>query len=197
MKDDQTTSYSLLGRALDLSDEEAWTELYERYTSFIYYLLRRFNVNEHEMDDLAQQIMIKLMHKVKLYDRSQGKFRSWFSTLVRNEVLTHFRKLQGYNKKIEHFIEKGDSEEFYDELDAIVTKEWEEYIIKEALTRVEKSFKGQAIKVFKLWMDGKKVVEIGETLGLTVNTVYNLKGRVMKSLKLEISEMTQALEYDE
>ena len=46
-------------------------------------------------------------------------------------------------------------------------------------------------------MDGKKVVEIGETLGLTVNTVYNLKGRVMKSLKLEISEMTQALEYDE
>lgn len=190
------TRYTLLQRACDLNDEQAWAELEKHYRRFIYYILNGMGVAADDIDDVTQQVMISLTKDISGYDRSRARFRTWFGMVIRNAALSYFRDKRNRQKCIERFIEKQepDSNLQIPEIDSRIEREWAAYVSNLAMERVQEVFKGQAIEVFKLGLDGLSAEEIAQKTGLSVASVYTLKKRVKRRLYLEIRARVAELE---
>ncbi|MEX0321557.1 MAG: RNA polymerase sigma factor [Puniceicoccaceae bacterium] len=190
------TSYTLLQRAIDLEDKEAWEYLVEHYRRFIYFVLHGLNVAQSDVDDICQQVLISLARDLQRYDRSVSKFRTWLSTMIRNVAVDHFRKQASQKRRIEGLRESAifeDNSKITD-IDHYIEKEWANYIVSQAMERVGKQFKGKAMDVFNLCLEGLDSSTIAERTGLTISSVYTLRKRVKRALYLEVQELTQDLE---
>ena len=199
MTEHNQTSYTLLQRACDLHDEEAWVEFADHYLRFIYYILNQMGVRAADVEDVAQQILIMLTRDLENYDRSKARFRTWLSAVIRNAALVYFRKKKSQLKRIRIFGEECKIEmmDRPSVIDQRIEAEWEEYVAELAMERVRGVFKGQAMSVFEMGMEGLSAAEIAEKTGLSVASVYTLRKRVKKRLYLEIRALVAELEPPE
>lgn len=190
------TRHSLLRRAIDLNDDNAWKELNKHYERFIYYILHQLNVNRSDIDDLAQQTLIILMRDLPKYDRERARFRTWLKQVIRSTALMHFRQRNSQQLKIEKLADQSQQQSRIQdpEIDQFIEEEWETYVTNVAMQRVRKEYRGQAIEVFELGLQGKPAKEIAEQTGLTTASVYTLRKRVKRSLYLEVQAVIQELE---
>jgi RNA polymerase sigma-70 factor (ECF subfamily) len=190
------TRYTLLQRACDLHDERAWEEFVSHYRRFIFYILRELGVADRDIEDLAQQVLFSLTKDLSRYDQSRARFRTWLSAVIRNAALVHFRKQKSRQERI-HIFGKEQRIEYMDqpsEIDMRIEQEWSAYVANIAMSRVREVFKGQAIEVFELGLDGFSAAEIADKTTLSVASVYTLKKRVKKRLYLEIRALVAELE---
>lgn len=192
----QHTRYSLLQRAHDTDDEEAWNQFVLHYRRFIAYILRQIGVRENDIDDLSQQILLNLTKNLSKYDRKRSGFRTWLGHVIRNTAKMHFRRQQSRPKEVYEtdtdYLINGVLQE--SEVDQLIDKEWADYIATQAMARVRETFKGKAVEVFELGLEGKAAPEIAELTGLTVTSVYKLRTRVKRKLFLEVRSLTEELE---
>ncbi len=190
------TSYTLIGRALDLDDHDAWEQLNEYYSKFIYYLLTNMDVRNEDRDELHQIVLIRLMKALKQYDQKRGKFRTWFAELVRREVLGFFRSQKTFQNSMPSLEAENVPEQSIDEsdLDQQIQQEWKSYMIQVVMGRLRTRFRGNAIEIFELGSQGYKTDEICEKLGLSHSTVYTLRKRVKNFLREETESLTKNME---
>lgn len=190
------TSYTLLHRALDIGDEAAWEQLVAHYRRFICHVLHKLNVAHSDVDDLCQQVLIKLIRDLPSYNRSKSLFRTWLSTVIRHAAIDYFRKQASYRKRINGLRLETNAKSLGQpaEIEAKIEREWGTYIASQAMERVRGVFQGQAIEVFELGLDGLSAAEISVKTGLTVASIYTLRKRVKKRLYLEVLEITENLE---
>jgi len=198
MIDEDNTSYSLIGRALDLGDNDAWNLLLARYEKFIYYVLNDMNLFQSEIDDVAQNVLINLMSGLKSFDPNKGLFRTWLRRIIANSCISHIRKINSSSKNFSTFLDDWEVVGVKEEsrFEAYIEDEWKTFVVNEAMRRVAKSFRGQAIDVFKLCLSGKSTEEIQELTGLTQWSVYRLKLRVKKGLVYEIERYLKNVEIN-
>lgn len=196
MASNDKTCYTLLQRAVDVGDNEAWSELVEHYRRFIYYVLHRLNVAPDDIEDISQQVLISLTRDLPKYDRSKSRFRAWLSTIIRNNAITHFRQQTSQQRRIDGLkqITLLEDQNKSAEVDELIEKEWAAYIVSQAMARVKKLFKGQAVRAFELSLEGLSSAEIAEKTGLTIASVYTLRKRVKKRLYYETMQLTSDLE---
>lgn len=192
----EQTQYTLLQRATDLNDEEAWAEFVEKYRHFINCVLIQIGVARDDLEDVSQQILIALTRDIGRYDRNRAKFRSWLGTIVRNKANSYFRKHYRRKKCLDEVTNNSVEQEQFNSpaIEEVIEKEWAAYVGSLAMKRVRKSFQGQAVEVFELGLDGYSTSQIAEKTNLTVATVYTLKKRVKKRLYLEIRSLSSSLE---
>jgi RNA polymerase sigma-70 factor (ECF subfamily) len=190
------TRYSLLQRAHDTDDEEAWKQFVLHYRRFIAYILRQIGVRENDVDDLTQQILLNLTQNLAKYDRDRSSFRTWLGHVIRNAAKMHFRRQNSRPVEVYEtapgFLIDGVLRE--SEVDRFIDREWEDYIATQAMDRVRESFKGKAVEAFEMSLEGKSAPEIAELTGLTVTSVYKLRTRVKRKLFLEVRALTEELE---
>lgn len=190
------TRYTLLHRAHDVGDEAAWQELVVYYRRFIAHVLRRMNVRSSDVDDLTQQVLIKLSQSLPKYDRSKARFRTWLSTIVRNTAINHFEK-DSRNPSRPNALEDTEVAMHFErpaELEALIESEWATFIASTAMERVRLAFRGRAVEVFELGLQGLSADEISERTGLSVSTIYTLRKRVKQRLYTEIRSLKSELE---
>jgi RNA polymerase sigma-70 factor (ECF subfamily) len=190
------TSYTLLQRAHDTDDEEAWSRFVAHYRRFILYILRELGVALDDRDDLTQQILIGLTKNLPKYDREQSSFRTWLGTVIRNAAYSHFRKQQCRPSDLCELKDDPLHEGLRHpaEVEQWIETEWATYIANQAMGRVRQAFKGQSVQAFEMGLDGCPAAEIAEATGLTVSSVYTLTKRVKKRLYLEVRALTAELE---
>jgi len=192
--EENNTSYTLLQRALDLSDEAAWDQLFVYYGRFITFILKEIGVPAMEVEDVTQQVLVGLMNDLKTYDREKGKFRYWLRRVIKTKGYMYFRKHDAQKKREQRFSEEKLSKQQEAEIDTFIEHEWETYIGNLAMERVRNSFRGQAIEVFELSLEGKSAEEVAQITGLKEGTVYTLKKRVKRSLMKEVRMLVENLE---
>lgn len=190
------TRYTLLHRALDTGDEEAWEQLVAHYRRFIYYILNELNVNASDLDEVCQQVLVALTKDLPKFDRDKGRFRSWLSAVIRNTAGSHFRTQCRHRSKLASLRTELECDCFTSAsgLDHRIEREWTAYIATQAMERVKACFKGNAIDVFEQSLNGLSASDIAGRTGLTVASVYTLKKRVKKQLCIEIMDLTAELE---
>ena len=190
------TSHTLIQRAIDLDDKEAWEQLYTFYHKFIYYLLNQMSISSAQKDDVVQDVMISLMKNLKSYDREKGRFRSWLKMIIRNSALMEVRKQASQNRRLdgleaeESVMGEGRESEF----DSLIDREWKKYVSGIALERIRNSFRGQAVEVFELSLTGMSTEEISAKTGLKHDSIYSLRRRVKRSMVLEVQNIVADLE---
>ncbi|MDZ8119999.1 RNA polymerase sigma factor [Pontiella agarivorans] len=128
MPDEWVTKQTLLQRARNRDDEEAWNEFVKYYTGFIHAVLRQMSFFSKDFDDVTQEIMVKIWRNLSTFDgeKYQVHFRTWLSSLIRNYAIDYIKKNQGYNKRRDKAAELQGEEQLISQtdLDQIVEQEW-------------------------------------------------------------------------
>ncbi len=199
MKDPYRTRQTLIERVRNQHDDASWEEFVRVYRDYIYAIIRRMNISEHDADDLRQQVLLKLWKNLPLLDFNHiTRFRSVLSTVTKHCVIDFIRKRNSDAKRLEK-VSKDESLAYLDgislsEIDAIAEREWEVHLTNLAVEKVEPLFSGQAVKVFRLSLKGLSVEEIAREVGLQENSVYRLRNRVKVRLIQEVAQLREELE---
>jgi len=191
------TRYTLIERAVSKNDEEAWKELLQIYRNFLFFLVRKLNVSENDQDDIVQLISIKLSNKLSTYNKDIGTFRSWLGQITRNEVFLYFRKQRTNKESLNRTLSEKDQwiEPYSEpEIQAIIDKQWRNYITNLALDKLQEKFPGNSIEIFKLSAQGEDTDSIANKLGVTKDSIYTLRNRIKKQLIVEVKQLILEIE---
>jgi len=188
------TQYSLIARAIDLGDESAWSELHQIYSKFIFYVLRKMSVPETDLDDVSQQVLLALMKGVKTYDLEKGRFRSWLRSLIKRQVYAYYRSAKKVELADQIMLSEGEEGTQAPAIDELIDNEWKMYVTDIAITHMRAKFRGQAIEVFELDLQGLSTDEIAEKTGLSKHSVYTLRMRMQKALAVAAKSIIEDIE---
>ncbi|WP_372807409.1 RNA polymerase sigma factor [Pontiella sp.] len=200
MSEEWQTRKTLLMRAKNQDDHVAWEEFVAYYRDFIDMVLHQMNLNFVDIDDLAQEILIKIWKSLPshIYDKDRARFRTWLSRLIRNQVLDHIRGSQRRTRKHASAAEDETVDSIPSitepEVEKIIQQEWEVYIVELALKNISTLFSERAIEAFSMSIDGGSTAQIAEHLGVKPNSVIKLRNRVKERLVIEIQHLRNELE---
>ena len=196
MSENWNTQQTLIQRAQNPDDNQAWDDFVSYYQSFIKMVLFKSNISLNDTDDLIQAILVRIWKGLPNYEykKEQARFRTWLSTIIRNCIITHINKSKNKGEKVQLFEEQIEkiSES---ELEQIIDDEWLDYVASIALDKVKEVFSGNAIEVFRLSLEEKNAKEISAALSITEESVFVLRSRVKSRLKKEISKLRQLIEF--
>jgi RNA polymerase sigma-70 factor (ECF subfamily) len=73
-------------------EEGGFRFLYVRYAADVYGFVRSIVRDDHEAEDVTQQVFEKLMAAIARYEPSDVPFKGWLLRVARNAALDHLRK---------------------------------------------------------------------------------------------------------
>jgi RNA polymerase sigma-70 factor (ECF subfamily) len=190
------TRLTLIERAKDPENEQAWQEFESYYHSFIRMVLRKMQLPHNDQEDLAQEVLIKLWQNLRnlQLDQDKAKFRTWLSVVIKNTVLNYLDSDKRREKREDVYRETL-PEEAKQDIDAWIEAEWKQHMIDKVLKHLESFFSGQALSIFLMDLEGKSIDEISEQLDIKKNSIYVLRNRVKQRFMKEIKHLRQTLEF--
>lgn len=90
----------LLQAAAD-GDQEAFAELYDATSSFVFGLLMKILGNEREATTVAQEVYTQIWRGAGSYDVERGQVRSWIAMIARSRAIDHVRSDRSYSDALE------------------------------------------------------------------------------------------------
>ncbi len=157
-----------------IRNKEELLEYIQQKEKFLYAVCLTYtNRSKTEVEDLYQEILCRVFEAFKTY-KEQGKFFSWFSTIVINTAVTYYRyekkriKLFNSIKTREQSVvydplnEKDEKEKFYKILDTLSLKDrnimmlyLQDYSITEIAQITNNKYTNVTTKIHRL----KKVIK--------------------------------------
>ncbi|MDF7822718.1 RNA polymerase sigma factor [Pontiellaceae bacterium B12227] len=199
MSDQYNTRQTLIQRIKANHDERSWEEFVRIYRPYIYAIIRNMNVATDDVDDLVQQVCIKVWKNISGMELTAShRFRSWLSSVTINCARDFFRKSARDAARVE---KATDDESLHHmrsvdvpEIEEIAQREWEIHLTNLAMENIESLFTEQSIEVFMLSLEGLSAKEIAAKMELSENTVYYQKNRFKRRLVQEIAHLREELE---
>jgi RNA polymerase sigma-70 factor (ECF subfamily) len=192
------TRMTLLQKMQKQYDDVAWEEFVDTYSGYIYTIINSMNISDSDADDLRQQIFLKLWKKLPEIDLSKmSRFRSYLAVVVRNAVKDFIKKKTREANRSEsmmpseelRFIESISEPE----IDAVIEKEWTNYVAALAFKNISEYFTKEAMALFNETLQGRDIKVVAEEMGMALSTAYRLKSRVKESLLTEIEALNDYL----
>lgn len=197
-KDEMLTRVSLIGKAKDKNDENAWAEFTAYYRKYIYNLVRRMGLSHHDADEVVQITLVKVWNAMPDFDYSpkKGRFRGWLCSIAGNTAKNFIRAQGPVPVPLSSCDWDGaDQDEFsvQPEVEAMAEKEWQRYLPELAMKNISRSFDRKTIRVFEMFRDGLSAPEIARKLNLAESSVYVYKQRVKARLAEEIERLKKEI----
>jgi len=187
----QTTQPTLLIRLGDCQDRVAWHEFCHRYGDLIRNFARHQNLQPADCDDVLQDVLMALTTALPRfrYDRSRGKFRSYLKTVALNAIFARSK-----NRKREVALDdvKSTSSGLVvgnHAVEHIWDLQWRQYHLRHAMRRIDVEFNEADRTAFTHYaIDGISAKDTAESLGLSMDQVYQAKSRILKRLSEVIEQ---------
>ncbi len=197
MSESPNTRLSLLIRLKDPRNERAWEEFLEIYEPLIQQLARRKGLQAADIDDLTQEVFRAVTVAIEHWnpDPDRGSFRGWLFRIARNLIvnLLAARKRQqaSYGVGGSDFVDLLESQPAMTSDDAdLFESEYRRRLFTWAAERVRGRFTETTWRAFWLTgVEGREIVSVAETLGLTPGAAYIARSRVMARLRREIDQV--------
>jgi RNA polymerase sigma-70 factor (ECF subfamily) len=188
------TRQTLVVRARDPNDSQAWDEFTDYYVSFIRMVLLQLQAPQDDIEDLSQTILVKLWQNLSAVQlgRDHARFRTWLGTVIRNTYYTHCSQAASRRRRetaaaVADFVPA--------EIEDVIESEWRKHIIALVMERLNASFSGKAMDVFTMTLDGQSADDIALALELTKDSVYVLRNRVQSRFRKEARQLRSHLEF--
>ena len=188
----QTTTHgTLLARLSGGADGGAWREFCDRYEELIRAFARRRGVSPSDCDDVVQDVMLALTKAMPgfEYDPAKGKFRSYLKTVTLHAVTRRSRQ----NPPVAHLESSGGSiaggpaedEETWE-------AEWRQYHLRTAMKTIRAEFSPSDLGAFDAYaVTGEEAAAVASQLGISVDSVYQAKSRVLRRLSQVIAQQVE------
>lgn len=167
--------------------EEALAELFGRYLAPIHGFVLSMVKKSDITDDLTQEVFIKAWQSLKKFD-TEKSFKPWLYRIARNRAIDYLRKKKEFNiselKAEEQLqIEQLTASDETSALEAYIKAEEAEQL-QAYLTKLPLVDQNILTLYFQ---DGLNFREIGEVLGMPVDTVKSRQRRALIKLKTLIT----------
>ena len=187
----EETSPSLLVRLRDARNQEAWKAFVTVYGPLIYGHARRRGLAHEDAEDVAQKVFARISAAIGSfeYDRQRGRFRDWLGSIVRHEVVRHWKKegRQAHaagDDALAHVA--GDS------IDPDWSAEYHSHVLATALARCQPHFEAETWRAFQqVWIDHCPPLQVSQEMNQPIDWIYVAKSRVLKRLWQEVQELAE------
>jgi RNA polymerase sigma-70 factor (ECF subfamily) len=153
-------------------DDRAFAELVTRYKRRVFRLAARFTRSEHELDDLCQEIFLKVYENLKQY-RGDAPFEHWLSRIA---VRTCYDALRKQRHEKRHLpLDDLASEPKDHRIDAQLSAAEARSVVMWAVARLKPE---ERLVITLMELEEKSVKEIA---GLTGWTEINVKVRAWRA----------------
>jgi RNA polymerase sigma-70 factor (ECF subfamily) len=184
-----TTSLSFLSGLRDPGNARSWAEFHKRYGELMYSYARRLGASHDEAEDILQEVE---MYVFKAMDgfRHQAR-KGCFRAYLRTAVLHAMGRRAGKKSHRETLIDPHTVEVLAQEHnppDAVWEREQYLDRVRRAVRSIAKEFEPVTLEAFRLHvLAGRSVAETAEHLGLSKDSVYQAKSRILRRLRERIS----------
>jgi RNA polymerase sigma-70 factor (ECF subfamily) len=182
-----TTHATLLARLSQGYDPVAWREFVERYGELIRAFARRHDLQPADCDEVVQDVLTSLAQSMPgfRYDPARGKFRAYLKTVALHAIYRKNRQKRGEVslEEVEAAADVAASETASGAVDALWEAEWKQYHLRLAMRTVEREFGERDRLAFEKYaLEGRDAAATAGELGLSVDSVYQAKSRILKRL---------------
>ena len=183
-----------LVRLAQSGEEAAFEELIRRHQQRVFGLVSGILRRREDVEDVVQQVFLKVFVSLKRFDQ-RAAFSTWLYKISVNECWDYLRK-----KKVRPLVYEADlSEEQVSRLDGVVsadqpaTSSSDRAEARDLLERMMEKLPQQDRELLVLKeVEGFSVEEIGEVLGLNVNTVkvrlFRARGRLVEMYRKRLQK---------
>lgn len=190
--DGDTTSLTLLARVRQ-SDQQAWTRLVELYGPLVYEWCMRAALKPGDAADVGQEVFTRVWSAIGGFRRERpgDTFRGWLRVITKRQLLDFWRHRQHQPQTVN--TDAGDLAtlhvEFPDDDDADQLAEDRQLLYLRAIELLRSDFEPVTVEAFwRVVIDGQPVRDVGQQLGITANSVYIAKSRVLARLRSELAD---------
>jgi RNA polymerase sigma-70 factor (ECF subfamily) len=188
------TSASLLARLRqEPEDGLAWAEFVERYGPLIYAWCRCWRLQTADAEDVTQNVLMKMATHLRSFQYdSTRRFRGLL------KVITHNAWSDFLSGKQRAIVASGDSDvrqalesvEARDDLLARLEAAFDQELLGFATENVKSRVEPHTWEAFRLTaIEGKTGLEVAESLGMQIGTVFKARSKVQKMLREEIERL--------
>ena len=179
------------------TDEAAWVRLFNLYAPAIRKFAELQGTPATESEDVAQDIFLRLVAVLRngRYRADEGRFRCYLATLVRNELVSRWRKVQARAACVPLDAVPDEAiATLPPEAAALLDAKWRlarhEAAVEHALTKTALS--RQSREIYRAYaLEGRPIDEVASAFGVSRNLVAQVKTRVNRmvaSLEAEYGE---------
>jgi RNA polymerase sigma-70 factor (ECF subfamily) len=139
-------------------------ELFRSHFEFVWRVLRRLGLSDHEAEDGVQEVFLVVADKLSEYEE-RGALRAWLFTIAR-QVASHARRADQRrlhrHQRLDAPPPLPDPQQLAEQNEAVA-------IVEAFLSELDE---GQALVFFLSEVEAMSAPEIAAALGLTLTTVY-------------------------
>ena len=179
------------------TDEAAWVRLFNLYAPAIRRFAELQGTPSAESEDVTQDIFLRLVAILRggRYRADAGRFRCYLATLVRNELVSRWRKVQARAACVPLDAVPDEAiATLPPEAAALLDAKWRlarhEAAVEHALTKTALS--RQSREIYRAYaLEGRPIDEVASAFGVSRNVVAQVKTRVNRmvaSLEAEYAE---------
>lgn len=182
----EPTSPSLLERLRKPHAEQAWKRFVNLYTPLLYFWACRMGLQADDAADLVQEVFSTLLQKLPdfQYDPKHS-FRAWLRTLTTNKWRDMLRRRaaalrHGTDRELEAVAVPDNAEVIWE-------AEYRRHLAGQALTIMKAEFQDSTWKAcWATVVEEKPAAEVASQLGISVESVYAARSRVLRRLRQEL-----------
>lgn len=181
------TTETLL-QELAVGNQNRWARFYRDYAPWIKNCLCGRGISHHDAEEVVQDTLVALVDIMPTYKydkRNMGSFHSLLFKIAQNKAVDRMRKAKTETDKIARFAA---------ETLAPNENDWRLETFNMALRRV---FADPAISetskiAFRRFVQlGEQAETVAKELGLTVNNLYQIKGRIKSRIEAEVAKIRE------
>jgi RNA polymerase sigma factor (sigma-70 family) len=186
-----TTHLSLLQRARDSGDEEAWQRLVEVYSPLLRQWLQQYQVQAADAEDLLQEVLQVVLRELPDLQTGQrpGAFRNWLRKVLVNRLRNYWRQrdyrpvVKGGSSVLEQLNQLEDETS---ELSRVWSEEHDQLVMARVLELVRPRFQEKTWEAFRRQMFlGERADAVAVALDMPISSVYVARSRVLSALRQE------------
>jgi RNA polymerase sigma-70 factor (ECF subfamily) len=176
------TSASLLERAQTTASGEAWNTLVRLYTPLLHAWLTSAGLQSADRDDVTQRVLEVLVRQLAAFRHNgrTGAFRAWLRGITVN-MLREFwrdRPSPATDSILQQLSDPGG------QLSRLWDDQHDRHVLHSLLELVQPEFSVATWTAFKrVAVDGVAPRQVAEELGMSVNSVFVAKARVLARLR--------------
>lgn len=173
--------YLLFERVAMARCEEAFSQLYDRFSRRVYALLRQMMRSEEDAQDLLQEVFLLIWNKAPEFFESRGNPSSWILTVARNRAVDEMRSKRYRNKRSEESLMVGDDgPELHTLIETRNTPD-AHMATKEAQYEIRRAMK-------RLTTDQRELVDLAYFAGMSYSEIAERKGIPLSTVKTRMRQ---------
>lgn len=165
-------------------DQEAFAALYDIFVDPIYRYIF-FKVKDREVEDLVEDVFVKVWRNIKKYEKRKGvTFSAWVFRIAHNIVVDYYRTAK--NREYDELPEQIVDHRREKDTSLLAEREINKDILAKALSNIKESYREIIVHKYLNDLSNK---EIADLTGKTEGSLRILQFRALKALRGELKHL--------